>query len=169
MCRQSNDTYTYNYLSNGARIFHQYGFNVARTHAFTQTIHSPHTHTRIFFAISFQIIIYSCTKTGRPETAATAHAASSSSSASSSAAARVEILDDQRRLTVAITRAKHKLIVIGDAKTLECHVPFHCLLRSMSSMNKMNLVDGQQGFGWSFVMQKLSDVLLPNNNMSQSQ
>lgn len=73
----------------------------------------------------------------------------------------MEILDDQRRLTVAITRAKHKLILIGDTRALECYAPFRCLLDSMSGMNKINLVDGQHGFSWSNAICHLSDMLRP--------
>lgn len=59
-----------------------------------------------------------------------------------------EILEDQRRLTVAITRAKHKLIMIGDTASLDNYRPFRTLITSMSKMNKINLVDQQQGFDW---------------------
>lgn len=127
-----------------------------------------HTHThwkrlhlvrppliQYLFYTHLQIIIYSCTKTGRP---------TANTNANSQSTSRVEILDDQRRLTVAITRAKHKLILIGDAQTLECHTPFRCLLKSMSGINKMNLVDGQHGFQWTNVMQCLNDVLSPEVN-----
>lgn len=72
---------------------------------------------------------------------------------------KIEILDDKRRLTVAITRAKHKLILIGDTKALECYAPFRCLLQHMSGMNKINLVDGQHGFGWENVLQHLNEIL----------
>lgn len=110
--------------------------------------------------ISFQIIIYSCTKTGLP-------ASSSPAANRNTQSAKMEILDDQRRLTVAITRAKHKLILIGDAQTLECHTPFRCLLENMSGMNKMNLVEGQHGFAWSNVMRCLNDVLAGNNSKDE--
>lgn len=59
-----------------------------------------------------------------------------------------EILEDQRRLTVAITRAKHKLIMIGDIVLLEGYGPFKALISSMSKMNKINLVEQQQSFDW---------------------
>lgn len=71
----------------------------------------------------------------------------------------MEILDDQRRLTVAITRAKHKLILIGDARALECYTPFRCLLDGMSGMNKINLVDGYHGFSWSNIICHLRATL----------
>lgn len=63
-----------------------------------------------------------------------------------------EILEDQRRLTVAITRAKHKLIMVGDIVSLECYRPFKTLITSMSKMNKINLMDQQQGFEWRILM-----------------
>lgn len=63
-----------------------------------------------------------------------------------------EILEDQRRLTVAITRAKHKLIMVGDTASLEIYRPFKTLITSMSKMNKINLVDQQQGFDWRILL-----------------
>ncbi|XP_067015687.2 DNA replication ATP-dependent helicase/nuclease DNA2 [Anabrus simplex] len=43
-----------------------------------------------------------------------------------------EILNDKRRLTVAITRAKHKLILIGAIATLKLYPSFHKLVNSLS-------------------------------------
>lgn len=63
-----------------------------------------------------------------------------------------EILEDQRRLTVAITRAKHKLIMVGDTVSLENYRPFKTLITSMSKMNKINLVDQQHGFDWRILL-----------------
>lgn len=63
-----------------------------------------------------------------------------------------EILEDQRRLTVAITRAKHKLILIGDTISLENYRPFKTLISGMSKMNKINLIDQQQGFDWRILL-----------------
>lgn len=63
-----------------------------------------------------------------------------------------QILDDHRRLTVAITRAKHKLIIIGDTVSLEGYRPFKMLITGLSKMNKINLVDQQHGFNWSALL-----------------
>lgn len=63
-----------------------------------------------------------------------------------------EILEDQRRLTVAITRAKHKLIMVGDTNSMENYRPFTILMNSMSKMNKINLIDQQQGFDWRLLL-----------------
>lgn len=66
-----------------------------------------------------------------------------------------EILEDQRRLTVAITRAKHKFIMIGDVVSLENYGPFKRLLNNMSKMSKINLIDQQQGFHWQQLLSAL--------------
>lgn len=93
------------------------------------------------------IIIYSCTRTGLPLVKSTAEPA---------AARKVEILEDKRRLTVAITRAKHKLVVIGDAAALDYYAPFKCLIGKIGGINKLHLQDEQQGFRWADVMQRLN-------------
>lgn len=90
-----------------------------------------------------EIIIYSCTRTGVP-------------TAKPTDARKMEILEDKRRLTVAITRAKHKLIVIGDAVALEQYAPFKCLIGLIGGLNKLHLQDEQQGFRWADVMQRLN-------------
>lgn len=95
-----------------------------------------------------EIIIYSCTRTGLPSTKTVNDPIN---------ARKIEILEDKRRLTVAITRAKHKLIVIGDATALEQYAPFKCLIGHISNMNKLHLHDEQQGFRWADVMQRLNE------------
>lgn len=94
-----------------------------------------------------EIIIYSCTRTGLPST---------KPANDPSAARKIEILEDKRRLTVAITRAKHKLIVIGDAVALEQYSPFKRLIDQIGGLNKLHLQDEQQGFRWADVMQRLN-------------
>lgn len=53
------------------------------------------------------------------------------------------ILHDIRRLTVALTRAKHKLIVIGDGDTLQRYPPFAKLLASLESSQRYQLCPGK--------------------------
>jgi DNA replication ATP-dependent helicase Dna2 len=53
------------------------------------------------------------------------------------------ILHDIRRLTVALTRAKHKLIVIGDSDTLQRYPPFAKLLASLESSQRYQLCPGK--------------------------
>lgn len=86
------------------------------------------------------MIIYSCTRSKEPSHIKT--------KPSTEIRRNNEILEDQRRLTVAITRAKNKLIMIGDTASLECYRPFKALINSMSKMNRINLVDQQQNFDW---------------------
>lgn len=50
-----------------------------------------------------------------------------------------EILEDTRRLNVAITRAKHKLIVVGDESCLGKYKPFVKLLNSIVKNQFINL------------------------------
>ncbi|XP_011145053.1 DNA replication ATP-dependent helicase/nuclease DNA2 isoform X2 [Harpegnathos saltator] len=59
-----------------------------------------------------------------------------------------EILDDQRRLTVAITRAKHKLIIIADEATVMKYMPFKNLFEVIDDKNVIRLRDGEEEFDW---------------------
>lgn len=99
---------------------------------------------RFFF---FKAIIYSCTKTGNSEKKQNPNGLKKN---------RIEILDDHRRLTVAVTRAKHKLIMVGDMKALEVYIPFKILLNGMSGMNKISLVEGHHGFNWADILAELN-------------
>jgi len=56
------------------------------------------------------------------------------------------ILHDLRRLTVAVTRAKHKLIVIGDSVTLQRYPPFAKLLNALEPHQRYQLCAGRDGF-----------------------
>ena len=46
-----------------------------------------------------------------------------------------DILSDWRRLNVAVTRAKAKLWIVGNAKILKTYAPFAKLLDYMSNLN----------------------------------
>uniref|UniRef100_A0A336LBW7 CSON007841 protein n=2 Tax=Culicoides sonorensis TaxID=179676 RepID=A0A336LBW7_CULSO len=67
-----------------------------------------------------EVIIYSCTKTKRLNSSSDCKTKSN------------EILDDHRRVTVAITRAKNKLIIIGDSRSIVENAPFQLLFNSLS-------------------------------------
>ncbi|KAJ6643747.1 DNA replication ATP-dependent helicase/nuclease DNA2 [Pseudolycoriella hygida] len=88
------------------------------------------------------IIIYSCTKCDNPDAVA-------------DGVKDTEILQDFRRLTVAITRSRHKLIIIGDIKSLNVYTPFKELFSHLKGMSKLDLNEGKQDFSWQQVMDKL--------------
>lgn len=91
-----------------------------------------------------KIIIYSCTL---------------SSSAAETKISEVEILEDRRRLTVAITRAKHKLIMIGDVNCLNKYTPFRDLFKHMNSLSKVQLQDDKFGFSWESMLARVKQNL----------
>lgn len=93
------------------------------------------------------IIIYSCTKCDNPDTKTDIIAKDK------------EILQDFRRLTVAITRSQHKLIIVGDVKSLNVYAPFKELFSHLSGMSKLDLVDGKQDFSWQKIMDNLVNVV----------
>ncbi|KAJ8964338.1 hypothetical protein NQ314_004981 [Rhamnusium bicolor] len=61
-----------------------------------------------------------------------------------------ELLEDKRRLTVAITRAKHKLIVVGDVATLNAYSIF----RKFISYVEQNIIKLEEvrNFDWEAVL-----------------
>jgi DNA replication ATP-dependent helicase Dna2 len=69
-----------------------------------------------------------------------------------------EILEDKRRLTVAITRAKHKLLIIGDMKYLHRYQSFHCLSDCLSSEQVIELSDGNRNFEWARLMRNVVSI-----------
>lgn len=91
------------------------------------------------------IIIYSCTQ--------------SKLNADAPKSSEVEILEDRRRLTVAITRAKHKLIMIGDVNCLNNHTPFRDLFKHMSGLSKFTVENGKFGFSWSKLLEDLKQKM----------
>lgn len=97
------------------------------------------------------VIIYSCTKCDNP------------SMSNVVAPKDNEILQDFRRLTVAITRSQHKLIIVGDVSSLNSYGPFKKLFENLGGMSKMDLIDGRMDFSWSKVMTNLATILNKEN------
>ncbi|XP_022208563.1 DNA replication ATP-dependent helicase/nuclease DNA2 [Drosophila obscura] len=94
------------------------------------------------------IIIYSCTKTGRdPLEKKRCRAA--------------EILEDRRRLTVAITRAKQKLIILGDVACLKKYNPFDSLFRNIPEKCVLPLIEGRLEFAWKCLHTDLNRLIDP--------
>ncbi|XP_055844725.1 DNA replication ATP-dependent helicase/nuclease DNA2 [Episyrphus balteatus] len=93
------------------------------------------------------VILYSCTRTG------------SSACKTLEKSKGVEILEDKRRLTVAITRSKHKLIIVGDSACLKQYTPFNELLGKIPSSCKLVLEDGRNGFSWESVLAGIKQVM----------
>lgn len=93
------------------------------------------------------VIIYSCTKCDNPDIKTDAIANDK------------EILQDFRRLTVAITRSQHKLIIVGDVNSLNVYAPFKALFSHLSRMSKLDLVDGKQDFNWEQIMTNLLSLV----------
>jgi DNA replication ATP-dependent helicase Dna2 len=71
-----------------------------------------------------------------------------------------EILEDKRRLTVAITRAKHKLLIIGDVRFLRRYQPLQCLFDCLPSQQVIVLSDDSRSFEWEQLMR---NILLTND------
>ncbi|KAH8420568.1 hypothetical protein KR009_011501 [Drosophila setifemur] len=92
------------------------------------------------------LIIYSCTKTG-------------GDASDMDRAREAEILEDQRRLTVAITRAKHKLILLGDVQALEHYGPFRQLFQHISDMRRLELEEGRKEFSWQRLQEELATLM----------
>uniref|UniRef100_A0A182UA36 DNA replication ATP-dependent helicase/nuclease n=1 Tax=Anopheles melas TaxID=34690 RepID=A0A182UA36_9DIPT len=66
-----------------------------------------------------------------------------------------EILSDKSRLTVAITRAKEKLIIIGDRLTLDSYAPFKKLFNVASKISNISLREKKDGFEWNALLEFL--------------
>lgn len=100
-----------------------------------------------------KIIIFSCTKS------ISLPVASDNDCAVAAAPAEGEILNDKRRLTVAITRAQEKFIVIGDVGTLDSsYSAFRKLFSVMNKVSNVHIVDKKDGFEWVSVMELLASL-----------
>lgn len=86
------------------------------------------------------VILYSCTKSIEYDTKK-----------------EFGILDDQRRLTVAITRARHKLIIIADKVTLMRYTPFKNLFDVIDEKNVISLRNGEEDFNWKSLISRIDN------------
>ena len=78
------------------------------------------------------IVIYSCTRTAeKPK---------------QDGPAKESILDDERRLNVAVTRAKAKLVIVGNSTALKTYGPFAKMLDYLEQ-NSMTYTVSQSDFG----------------------
>ncbi|XP_015607764.1 DNA replication ATP-dependent helicase/nuclease DNA2 [Cephus cinctus] len=64
-----------------------------------------------------------------------------------------QILDDHQRLTVAITRSKHKLIIVCDKPTMENFLPFKKLFAHCREEDFVNLRDNHNDFSWKELLE----------------
>ncbi|XP_037077017.1 DNA replication ATP-dependent helicase/nuclease DNA2-like [Pollicipes pollicipes] len=76
------------------------------------------------------VILYSCTRTA-PKRMTDEHADSA------------DILSDERRLTVAVTRARHKLVLVGRRDALASYAPFGRLFQHLRPADVLRLTPGQ--------------------------
>lgn len=91
-----------------------------------------------------QVIVLSCTKSDNPAVRRTA--------IEQAQAIEGDILSDLRRLTVAVTRAKVKLIIVCDVESLKCYEPFARLFRSIGALQSLLLRDNLLCFCWESIM-----------------
>uniref|UniRef100_A0A182SHY1 DNA replication ATP-dependent helicase/nuclease n=1 Tax=Anopheles maculatus TaxID=74869 RepID=A0A182SHY1_9DIPT len=101
-----------------------------------------------------KIIIFACTKSFSLFAASEKNCAATTASA-----AEGEILNDKRRLTVAITRAQEKFILIGDLATLDSsYSTFQKLFSVMNKVSIVHIQDKKDGFEWANVMESLTSL-----------
>ncbi|XP_052873343.1 DNA replication ATP-dependent helicase/nuclease DNA2 [Anopheles cruzii] len=103
-----------------------------------------------------KLIIYSCTKTNNLADDAAKDKVDENSELPG--AKNNEILFDKRRLTVAITRAQVKLIVLGDRNQLNSYPPFSKLFQTISRIGHVKLVDKKDGFEWNNLFEFLQSL-----------
>uniref|UniRef100_A0A8W7PKR2 DNA replication ATP-dependent helicase/nuclease n=1 Tax=Anopheles coluzzii TaxID=1518534 RepID=A0A8W7PKR2_ANOCL len=100
-------------------------------------------------AIVVYIILFSCTKSSNLSDDIWINKGKERSSHG------YEILSDKSRLTVAITRAKEKLIIIGDRLTLDSYAPFKKLFNVASKISNISLREKKDGFEWNALLEFL--------------
>lgn len=87
------------------------------------------------------LIIFGCTKYSHHE--------------NQSSSLQNHILSDHERLTVAITRAKHKMIMIGNEEFLKCYKPFEILFGKIPKRCKIDLENNKLDFCWQEILKEL--------------
>uniref|UniRef100_A0A182V8J4 DNA helicase n=1 Tax=Anopheles merus TaxID=30066 RepID=A0A182V8J4_ANOME len=100
-------------------------------------------------AIVVYIILFSCTKSSNLSDDTWINKGKEQSSHG------YGILSDKSRLTVAITRAKEKLIIIGDRLTLNSYAPFKKLFNVASKTSNISLREKKDGFEWNALLEFL--------------
>ncbi|GAB0093773.1 DNA replication ATP-dependent helicase/nuclease [Sergentomyia squamirostris] len=73
------------------------------------------------------------------------------------------IMGSAERFAVALTRAKHKCIVIGNTSSLECLDTFNNLRRGMRPEAFIDLTNDRMGFDWATILRHFYDVYKQNN------
>ncbi|ETN68108.1 DNA replication helicase dna2 [Anopheles darlingi] len=103
-----------------------------------------------------KLILYSCTKTATMASDSVKQEAEDI--VQPSAMNSNEILFDKRRLTVAITRAQVKLIVLGDRQCLDAYTPFSKLFKVIPKIGHVKLMDKKDGFEWHNLFDSLHSL-----------
>lgn len=67
------------------------------------------------------------------------------------------ILADQRRLTVAVTRAKHKLIIVADRNAISQYAPFVKLFNIVQAKNIIDVNDASYDFTWESIVESFKE------------
>lgn len=92
------------------------------------------------------LILFGCTKYNHHE--------------KQSASLQNHILSDHERLTVAITRSKHKLVILGSEEFLKCYEPFNILFSKIPKRCKMNLENNKLDFCWEELLKELDGAFV---------
>ncbi|KAG5878691.1 hypothetical protein JTB14_029759 [Gonioctena quinquepunctata] len=118
-------------------VISTYRSQVSQISALIKTEHVDVSTVDRFQGKDKSVIIYSCSKSRDTSIPRTVN--------------KFEILEDKRRLTVAITRAKHKLIIVGDVQTLVEYSTFRKLQPLIMDKNVIKLVK-TDGFDWEAIL-----------------
>ncbi|KAL0278559.1 UNVERIFIED_CONTAM: hypothetical protein PYX00_000352 [Menopon gallinae] len=70
------------------------------------------------------------------------------------------VLNDHRRLTVAVTRAKVKLVLVGDMKSMTAYSPMQKLISCLKDNQIIRLKNGENDFTWDDLLKESSSQFL---------